>query len=134
MRERLQADIRRHKTLVCNIAGQLFPELRHVFKDLSGQTALALLRSHAAAAVIRELPVAVFISEVRAVFHGQHLMVSKLRRAYTLAHTSVGLQASACALQRALDQHIATRAHLQRQREQAEEALTDVFLALPEAD
>jgi transposase len=134
LRERLLGDIRRQKTLVTNIAGQLFPELRCEFKDLTGQTALAMLSSHAAAAVIRELPLDVFLTDVRAVFQGRRLMVSKLRRAYALADSSVGLKDGIRALQLALDQHIETLQHLQRQLVQTEEVLTEVFLALPEAE
>jgi len=134
LRERLLGDIRRQKTLVTNIAGQLFPELGREFRDLTGQTALAMLSRHAAATVIRELPLEVFINDVRAVFQGKRLMVSKLRGAYALADTSVGLRDGVQALQLALNQHIETLQHLQRQLAQAEEALTEVFLALPEAE
>jgi transposase len=134
LRERLRGDIRRHKSLVTNIAGQLFPELRREFKDLTGQTALAMLSSHAAAAVIRELPLDVFLDDVRSVFQGKRLMVSKLRRVHAAADTSVGLRDGILALQLALDQHIETLQHLQRQLTQVEEVLTEVFLALPEAE
>jgi transposase len=133
LRERLLRDIRRQKTLVSNVAGQLFPELSREFKDLSGQTALAMLSSHAAAFVIRQLSLDAFINDVRSVFQGQRLRVSKLRRAYALAHSSVGLKDGVQALQLALDQYIETLEHLQRQLAQAEETLMEVFLALPEA-
>jgi transposase len=133
LRARLLREVQRHKNWVNNIAGQLFPELGREFKDLMGQTALALLSTHAAASVIRQLPLDVFISDVRSVFRGQRLMVSKLRRAYALAERSVGVQDGIQALQLALDQHIEMLEHVQRQLAHAEEALIDVFLALPEA-
>jgi transposase len=133
LRERLLRDIRRQKALVSNIAGQLFPELSCEFKDLNGQTALALLSSHAAATVIQQLPLDVFINDVRSVFQGKRLMVSKLRCAHALAHSSVGLKDGVQALQLAIDQYIETLEHLQRQLAQAEETLMEVFLALPEA-
>lgn len=134
LRARLLQEIHRHKNWVHNIAGQLFPELGREFKDLMGQTALALLHSHAAAAVIRQLPLDLFLRDVRSVFRGQRLMVSKLRRAYALAERSVGLQDGIQALQLALDQHIEMLEHLQRQLACAEEALAEAFLALPEAE
>jgi transposase len=134
LRERLVGDLRRQKALVSNIAGQLFPELSREFKNLTGQTALALLSSHAAATVIQQLPLEVFINDVRSVFQGKRLMVSKLRRAYALADSSVGLKDGIQALQLALDQHIETLQHVQRQLAQAEEALTECFLSLPEAE
>jgi transposase len=46
----------------------------------------------------------------------------------------VGVQDGIQALQLALDQHIETLQHLRRQLAQVEEALTDLFLALPEAE
>jgi transposase len=134
LRERLLRDIRRQKTLANNIAGQLFPELCREFKDLTGQTALAMLSCHAAATEIQQLPLEVFINDVRSMFQGKRLMVAKLRRAYALANTSVGLKDGVQAMQLALGQHIETLQHLQRQLEQAEEALTDLFLTLPEAE
>jgi transposase len=53
-----------------------------------------------------------------------------LRRVHALARTSVGVQEGIQALQLALGQHIETLQHLQRQLNQADEALTDLFLAL----
>ena len=134
LRERLLRDIRRQKTLVNNIAGQLFPELSREFKDMAGQTVLAMLCRHAAATEIRQLPLDVFIDDVQSVFQGKRLMVSKLCRAYARADTSVGLKDGVQALQLAISQHVDTLEHLQRQLRQAEEALTEVFLALPEAE
>jgi transposase len=75
LRERLRGDLRRQKSLVTNISGQLFPELSREFKDVTGQTVLAMLSRHAAAAVIRELPLDLFIHGVRSVFQGNRLMV-----------------------------------------------------------
>ena len=134
LRERLRRDIRRQKTLVSNIAGQLFPELRREFRNLTGQTALAMLSSHAAAAVIRDLPLDAFVDDVRSVFQGKRLMVSELRRVHAFAETSVGLKEGLQALQLALDEHIETLQHLERQLSQTEKVLTEVFLALPEAE
>jgi len=134
LRERLLRDIRRQKTLVNNIAGQLFPELSREFKDMAGQTVLAMLCRHAAATEIQQLPLDVFIDAVRSVFQGKRLMVSKLCRAYARADTSVGLKDGVQALQLAISQHVDTLEHLRRQLRQAEEALTEVFLALPEAE
>jgi transposase len=131
---RVQRDIRRQKTLIRTIAGQLFPELPRVFEDFTGQTALALLRHHAAAAVVRPMSPEAFIAGVRADFQGQRLQVAKLRRAHRLAARSVGLQDGVQALQMALRLHIAVLEALRRQLEEVCTALVDVFLALPESD
>jgi transposase len=133
LRERLRDDVRRQRTLIVNITGQLFPELRDEFKDLTGQTALAMLNCHAAAMMIAQLPLEEFIADIRAQFQGKRLMVSKLTRAYALAAHSVGLKDGIQALQQALKLHIATWSHLQQQLEQVESSLTERFLAMPEA-
>ena len=131
--DRLQRDLRRQMTLVRNTAGQLFPELAREFKDVTGETASALLRGHAAASRVRQLPLDIFLAEVRADFQGQRLLVSKLRRIHALAALSVGLTESVQGLQLALRLQLDTLDLLQRQLNETEAALTDVFLTLPEA-
>jgi transposase len=131
--ERLRRDTGRQKILIRNTAGQLFPELPRVFKDFTGLTALAMLRRHAAATVVREMSQQAFIAGVRADFQGQRLQVSKLRRAHVLTANSVGLQDGVQALQLALRMHLDALVMLQRQLDTASIALVDAFLALPEA-
>ena len=130
---RLQKDLRRQKMLINNLAGQLFPELRQVFEDFTGLTAVAMLRHHAAAVAVKTLSEEAFIAGVRADFEGRRLMVSKLRWAHHLAQQSVGLQAGSKALQLALRLHIDTWQALQQQLVTADTALAETFLALPEA-
>jgi transposase len=131
---RLQRDIRRQKTLIRNIAGQLFPELPRVFKDFTSATALAMLRHHAAAVAVRRMSQERFIAGVRADFHGQRTQVAKLRRAYVLAKRSIGLTDGVEALQLALRLHIEALEALQQQLETTCVALIDTFLALPESE
>jgi transposase len=131
---RLHDDVRRQKALIRNIAGQLFPELPRVFKSLTGATALAMLRHHAAAVVVRRLTQEAFIAAVRAALCGQRVQVAKLRRAHVLAKRSVGLTDGGGALQLALRLHIETLEALQQQLEAVCTALADTFLALPESE
>ena len=133
LRDRLQRDIRRQKSLIRNIAGQLFPELAHEFTDFSCLTALAMLRRHAVPSVIRNLSGQAFVTAVREDFTGQRLPVSKLRRAYALAERSVGVLHGTEALQDALCVHVDTLRLLQQQLEPVEEALLHVFFRLPPA-
>jgi transposase len=133
LRERLQDDIRRQRSRIWHFTGQLFPELTTEFKDLTGLTALALLRQHGAAAKIQDLSCADFIAAVRANFPGQRLEVAKLRRAHRLAQHSVGLREGAPALQMALRVHIETFQATQRHLAATETSLLDTFFALPEA-
>jgi transposase len=131
--ERLRCEIVRHKNRLHSAVGQLFPELRRVFKDLTGKTAVSMLRNHAAAAVIRELSEEVFIASARVDFEGQRLCASKLRHAHALAATSVGLQDGVEALQLMVHQQLEALALLERQREEARQTMIDTFLALPES-
>jgi transposase len=130
---RLRRDVRRQKTLIRNVAGQLFPELPRVFKDLAGLTALAMLRHHAAAAVVRKMSQDAFIAGVRSDLPGQRVQVAKLRRAHVLARRSVGLTEGVEALQLALRLHIEALEALEQQLEEVYKALVDAFLALPES-
>jgi transposase len=130
LRDRLKRDIRRQKSLIRNVAGQLFPELSQEFTDFSCLTALAMLHRHAVPAVIRDLPRPAFIAAVRADFTGERLPVSKLRRAYALAEQSVGVRHGTVALQQALCAHVGTLRLLQQQLEKVEEALLSVFFGL----
>ena len=131
---RLRRDTRRQKTLISNVAGQLFPELPQAFKDLTGLTALALLRHHASATVVREMSQESLIASVRADFDGHRMQVAKLRHAHVKAQRSVGLTDGIEALQLALRLHIETLEGLQQQLEAVCTALVDTFLALPESE
>jgi transposase len=133
LRDRLQGDIRRQKSLIRKIAGQLFPELSEEFTDFSCLTALAMLRRHSVPSVIRDLSRSAFIAAVRADFTGERLPVSKLRRAYALAQRSVGVRLGTRTLQQALRLHIDTLRLLHQQLEEVVASLMDVFLGLPEA-
>jgi transposase len=131
---RLQRDVQRQKTLIHNIAGQLFPELPRIFKDLTGGvTALAMLRNHAAARMVRKMSQENFVASVRADFGGRRMQVARLRRAHVLADRSVGLTDGVEALQLALRLHIETLEAVQQQLEAVCTALIDTFLALPES-
>lgn len=125
----LGRDIRRQKVLIHTFAGQVYPELGRVFKDWSGHTALALLRSHAAAVDIQRMPLSAFLGDVR----GQRLKLSKLAQVHALAQTSVGLKEGTLAVQLSIRQHIESLELLQRQRNEVCAALSKTFLALPEA-
>jgi hypothetical protein len=70
----------RHTNRLHSAVGQLFPEVKQVFKDLTGLTAVAMLQNHAAAAVIRDPSQQEFIAAVRRDYEGRRLCVSKLRQ------------------------------------------------------
>jgi transposase len=131
---RLQRDLQRQETLIHNLVGQLFPELRQIFRDLTGETVRALLWQHAAASQIRHLSLDSFMVGVRADFTGQRLQLARLRQVHALAAQSVGLSAGVEALQVALRLHIATFEAFQQQVAAVEIAFFETFQALPEAN
>jgi len=92
-----------------------------------------MLRRHAAATAVRQLPVESFIAGVRVDLRGRRLMVSQLRRAHVLASTSIGLQDGIPALQLALRFHIEKLEGLQSQMRELQSVLLETFLALPES-
>jgi transposase len=126
-------EVGRYKNNLHNAVGQLFPEATREFKNLTGLTALAMLRHHAAASVIQTLSEEDFIAAVRADFEGKRLCGPKLRRAPALAARSVGLQEGVQALQLMVRQQIEAWAVVQGQWDEAREAMIDTFLAVPES-
>jgi transposase len=131
--ERLRCEITRHTNRLHSAVGQLFPEIKQVFKDLTGLTAVAMLQNHAAATAIRDLSQQEFVAAVRRDYKGRRLCVSKLRQAHSLAASSVGLNDGIEALQLMVKQQLRTVALLYAQRRQVREALTSCFLVLPES-
>ena len=131
--ERLRCEMTRHKNRLNSAVGQLFPDVKRVFKNIAGLTAVAMFRNHAAAALIRELSEEEFIAAVRHDYEGCRLCVSKLRQAHALAATSVGLQDGVQALQLMVQQQLHALALFQRQWTETREAMISCFLALPES-
>jgi len=131
--ERLRCEMTRHMNRLHSAVGQLFPEMKQVFKDLTSLTAVAMLQNHAAACVIRNLSRPEFIAAVRRDYEGRRLGVSKLRQAHALAAVSAGLTDGVQALQLMVQQQLQMLALLQKQWTEVREAMTDCFLALPES-
>lgn len=129
----LVQSIRREKAIVWGLAGQVFPELIQVFKDLQGETCQSLLITCAAAATIRQLSLEAFLGQVRAAYTGKKLSVAKLRCAYQLAFRSIGVTDSLAALQLAIQVHCAQRQVFETHMEQVTHAMTTCLLCLPEA-
>jgi len=131
---RLKRQIRREKQHIWHAVGQLFPELPRIFKNITGETAKAMLITQAAAVEIRKLSEEEFITKVRGGFDGIRLYVSRLRSAYRLAMSSVGVNDGVQALQFALKLHVESLNRLLVQEKRLRNALQVCFLSLPEAN
>lgn len=125
--------IRRERQLLWVLVGQVFPELFQAFKDLEGETCQALLRTCAPTVVIRQMTVNAFIAQVRTAFAGKKLLAVKLRRAYQLGATSIGVTEGVSAIQLAIQAYLDYLHSLQQQLEHLTHALTDYLSHLPEA-
>jgi transposase len=132
--ERLQVEVSRLKNLVWAAAGQAFPELQQVFKDLSGQTVRAMLRHHACAAEITHISQDEFIQAVRHDFGGKRMLLSKLRQVYQLASSSVGLRDGLESLQSSLLVYLEILEMLEIQLEEVHQTLLKHFQVMPEAE
>ena len=123
----------REKNVLWGLVGQVFPELSQVFKDLTGETCQAFLGSFAAAASLRQLSCADFIAQVRTAYTGRKLYVSKLRRVYRLAATSIGVTEGLAAIQLAIRVHLTELQTLQEQLKRVVSAMTACLAPMPES-
>jgi len=129
----LMQSIRREKTILWGLVGQVFPEMVRAFKDMEGETYQALLMTCAAAATIRQMPIEVFLAQVRAVYSGKRLCVSKLKHVYQLASQSIGVTEGIQAIQLAIQVHLIQLQVFETQLEQVTGAMNARFFSLPEA-
>ena len=128
----IQAVIR-EKNVLWGLVGQVFPELFQVFKDLSKETAQAVLSACVPAANIRKLSQDGFIAQVRTVYSGKKLCVSKLRHLHQLAITSIGVTEGLPAVQLAIQVHLAELQTLQHQLKRVVSAMTACLAPMPES-
>ncbi len=129
----LMQSIRREKTILWGLVGQVFPELIRAFKDLEGETYRALLMTCAAAAAIRQMSMEAFLVHVRAAYSGKRLCTSKLKSVYQLANRSIGITEGIQAIQLAIQVHLIHLEVCETQLEQVTHAMTTCLLSLPEA-
>jgi transposase len=125
--------MRREKTIVCGLVGQVFPEFFHVFQKATSETAQAILQSGVAAVEIRQGSLDAFVAGVRAVYPGRRLQVTKLRRLYDRAATSIGVSQGVPAIQFALRLHLRILNTLEQQFQQLRTALQGCLSQVPEA-
>lgn len=130
---RLCHDRGRQLTLLTNSLRQVFPEMQQVFRDLTGRTAQAVLRSLPAADHIRRLSWVEFLAQVRQAADCQRLAVSRLRQLHALAPHSIGLTEGLDSLCFDLRTSLASLNGLDRQIQALLTQLLQHFQALPEA-
>jgi transposase len=130
---RLRLDRGRQLTRLTNSLRQIFPELSHVFKDLTGVTAQAVIRGGPAAAQIRTLSWKEFLSRVRTVASGHRLAISRLHQLHALAPNSIGVTQGVEALCFDVQSSLAHVQLLDQQTQTLLARLRQVFNGLPEA-
>jgi transposase len=130
---RLRQDRGRQLALLTNSLRQVFPEMQQVLKDLTGQTAQAVIRSGPAAARIRSIAWPEFLTQVRQAATGQRLAVSQLHRLHNLAQTSIGLTDGLESLCFDLKSSLSGLSLLDQQTADLTTQLRQHFRTLPEA-
>jgi tetratricopeptide (TPR) repeat protein len=120
----LMQSIRREKIILWGLVGQVFPEMVRAFKDLEGETYQALLMTCPAAAAIRQMSLDAFLAQVRAAYSGKRLCVSKLKRVYQLANSSIGLTDGLQAIKLAIQVHLTQLQVFETQLKQVTAAMT----------
>jgi len=126
--DQITKSLDREISMLSGLAGQVFPELRSVFKEMDGATIRAILSTCPSAAQIRALSEATFIAQVKTAFSGQRLPGKKVRVAYQRAQTSVGLTEGLQAYQLAIRIHLD---HLQRMESEKQEVIQALLACLP---
>lgn len=129
---RLKKGFSRQRSVLRAAVGQTFPELRQVFKTFTGKTVRAMLKNHAAAIHVRQMSEEAFVAAVCDDYQGTRPSISKLRRAYQLAQSSVGLE-EVTALQMTVRHCLESLAQKEKQLEETVNTLVTVFLRRPEA-
>lgn len=129
----MMQSIRREKTILWGLIGQVFPEMIRTFKDLEGETYRALLMTCAAAATIRKMSMEAFLMQVRAAYSGKRLCTSKLKCIYQLAASSIGITEGLQAIQLAIQVHLTQLQVFETQLEQVTGAMAARLFSIPEA-
>jgi transposase len=129
----LMQSIRREKTILWGLVGQVFPEMVRAFKDLEGETYRALLMTCPAAATIHQMSMDAFLTQVRAAYSGKRLCVSKLKYVYQLATRSIGVTEGLQAIQLAIQVHLTQMQVFETQLGRVTGAMTARLFSLPEA-
>lgn len=125
--------IRREKTIVCGLVGQVFPEFFGVFRKATSEAAQAILKSSVAAVEIRQRSLEEFVAGVRAAYSGRRLPVTKLGLLYARAATSIGVRQGVSAIQFSLRCHLRILDNLEQQFQQLRQAMQACLSQVPEA-
>jgi transposase len=125
--------MRREEQVIWGLAGQAFPELIQVFKNLEGETCRALLLSCACSTSIRQMTESDFLAKVQTAYSGKKLHRAAVRRAYHLAATTIGICEGRQALQLAIQIHFSNLQHLQSNLKQITQAMIACLATLPES-
>jgi transposase len=125
--------IQREEQTIWGLAGQAFPELIQIFKDLEGETSRALLLSCACSTSIRQMKESDFLARVQAAYSGKKFRRSAVVRAYRLAAGTIGVSEGLQALQLAIQLHFSNLQALQSNLKLITQEMTICLAALPEA-
>lgn len=129
---RNQKQLSRLVNLVQSLLDVYFPEFQHVFREVRGETALAVLQTGATPTELAALKPEAWITLVREHYPGRRVAVRKLLALQRLAQKTVGVVAGAGAVSEELQDLVVQVRVLQEQAEQWARRLEGLVQQTPE--
>jgi len=130
----IMPSIHREQHILWGLVGQVFPEYFQVFKNLNCETSRAILINNACAAAIRKKTEDEFLNEVKSMYMGKRMSVTKVHQVYQMAATSIGIVEGLQAIQLAIQIHFTNIQTLQTQLNKITDMMTNSLVFFPEAE
>jgi transposase len=130
---RLVTERARMKNLLKGLLDGIFPELTQVFKNICGMTALQVLSICPVPKTITSIKLEDFVDLVRKGFKGRAPKVRKLYEVYSLAQTSIGIEAASESVSLEINFLVQRLQLLSKQIQENEKALIRALEFIPDS-
>jgi transposase len=130
---RLVVERARMKNLLKGLLDGIFPEFTQVFKNICGMTALQVLSVCPVPRTITSIKLEDFIDVVKKGFKGRAPKVHKLRDIYSLARTSIGIEAASDSVSLEVNFLVKRLQLLSDQVREIEDAMITVLKSIPDS-
>jgi len=130
---RLNKERTRAKNLLKSLLDGLFPEFTQVFSDVCGKTSFCILSLCPCPKAITSMDFNGFVDAVKKGLKGRGLRVQKLHDIYSIAQTSIGIEAGASSVSIEISYLVQRIQLLAGQIEQTEDTLVKLLESIPDA-
>jgi len=130
---RLVADRARMKNLLKGLLDGIFPEFTQVFKNICGMTALQVLSVCPVPKTITSVKLEDFVDVIRKGFKGRAPKVRKLHDIYSLARTSIGIEAASDSVSLEINFLVKRLQLLSDQINETENVMITVLKSIPDS-